>query len=126
MLSAGHPDRVSIYRRVLELAQKGFDLRDHSITRVAIHSRTRHCPAILGGTGDVGRACPVIMLINGLDSTKEHMYISGFWAELADGYFVSHARPTRLRGGTSATRSDRTSRVGDLGQLGRRLADDTR
>jgi fermentation-respiration switch protein FrsA (DUF1100 family) len=26
---------------------------------------------------------PVIVLVNGLDSTKEHTYSSGFWAELA-------------------------------------------
>ncbi|WP_327100343.1 prolyl oligopeptidase family serine peptidase [Nocardia vinacea] len=85
MLSAGHPDRVSIYRRVLELAQKGFDLRDHSITRVAIPFEDTTLPGYFSAAPATSDGpAPVIMLINGLDSTKEHMYISGFWAELAD------------------------------------------
>ena len=91
MLSAGHPDRVSTYRRVMELAQKGFDLRDHSITRVAIPFEDTDLPGYFSAAPATSDGpAPVIMLINGLDSTKEHMYISGFWAELADrGFRVS-------------------------------------
>jgi len=84
MLSAGHPDRVPTYRRVLELAQKAFDLRDHSITRVAIPFEDTTLPAYFSAAPATSEGpAPVIMLINGLDSTKEHMYVSGFWAELA-------------------------------------------
>ncbi|MBY6681497.1 alpha/beta hydrolase [Rhodococcus sp. BP-316] len=85
MLSASHPDRASIYRRVMELAQKGFDLRDHRITRVAIPFEDTTLPGYFSAApATADGPAPVIMLINGLDSTKEHMYISGFWAELAD------------------------------------------
>jgi pimeloyl-ACP methyl ester carboxylesterase len=84
MLSAGHPDRVPTYRRVLELAQKAFDLRDHSITRVAIPFEDTTLPAYFSAAPATSEGpAPVIMLLNGLDSTKEHMYVSGFWAELA-------------------------------------------
>ena len=84
MLSAGHPARVPTYRRVLELAQKGFDLRDHSITRVDIPFEDTTLPAYFSAAPATSEGpAPVIMLLNGLDSTKEHMYVSGFWAELA-------------------------------------------
>jgi len=84
MLSAGHPARVPTYRRVLELAQKGFDLRDHSISRVAIPFEDTTLPGYFSAAPATSEGpAPVIMLINGLDSTKEHMYVSGFWAELA-------------------------------------------
>jgi dipeptidyl aminopeptidase/acylaminoacyl peptidase len=80
MLSNSDPHRVPTYRRVLSLAQKSFELRDPGISRVAIPYEGTTIPGYFHGVP--GRA-PVIVLVNGLDSTKEHMYSSSHWAELA-------------------------------------------
>ncbi|WP_206796005.1 S9 family peptidase [Amycolatopsis sp. MtRt-6] len=85
MLAHSDPHRLPTYRRVLELAQKSFDLRDSLVSRVAIPYEGTTLPAYLSlapatGTGPA----PVIVLVNGLDSTKEHMYTSAHWRELAD------------------------------------------
>jgi pimeloyl-ACP methyl ester carboxylesterase len=85
MLSAKDPERPTIYRRVLELAQKAFDLRDHGITRVAIPYEDTTLPAYFSAAPATAEGpAPVVVLLNGLDSTKEHGYVSGFWSELAD------------------------------------------
>ncbi|MCX5059669.1 alpha/beta fold hydrolase [Streptomyces sp. NBC_00452] len=84
MLSNSDPDRIPTYRRVLELQQKTFDLKDSRVSRVAIPYLDTTLPAYFSQApaADDGPA-PVIVLVNGLDSTKEHMYSSGHWAELA-------------------------------------------
>ena len=84
MLSNSDPSRIPTYRRVLQLQQKAFDLRDPQISRVAIPFEGTTLPAYFSPAprSDDGPA-PVIVLVNGLDSTKEHMYASGFWGELA-------------------------------------------
>ena len=84
MLSRSDPDRVPTYTRVLELAHKAFDLVDTRITRVAIPYEGTTLPAYFSQApaADDGPA-PVVVLVNGLDSAKEHMYSSGHWAELA-------------------------------------------
>lgn len=80
MQSVSAPDRVAIYRRVLELQQKAFDLTDPDITRVEIPYEGTTLPAYFSSAGP---RAPVMIMWNGLDSTKEHMYSSGHWAELA-------------------------------------------
>ena len=84
MLSKSDPDRVPTYKRVLDLTQKSFDLRDRRITRVAIPYENTTLPAYFSAAPatDQGPA-PVIVLVNGLDSTKEHQYASSHWEELA-------------------------------------------
>jgi dienelactone hydrolase len=84
MLSRSDPDRIPTYTRVLELAQKSFDLRDPRITRVAIPYQGTTLPAYFSAAPatDDGPA-PVVVHVNGLDSTKEHMYASSHWDELA-------------------------------------------
>ena len=85
MLSNSDPSRIPAYRRVLQLQQKAFDLRDPQISRVAIPFEGTTCQAYFSPAAplsDEGPA-PVVVLVNGLDSTKEHMYASGFWGELA-------------------------------------------
>ncbi|MEV4290836.1 alpha/beta fold hydrolase [Nonomuraea bangladeshensis] len=82
MLSNSDPHRIPTYRRVLELAQKAFDLKDPRVTRVAIPYEGTTLPAYFSAApGDGPR--PVVVLVNGLDSTKEHMYSSSHWEELA-------------------------------------------
>ena len=85
MLSHSDPQRIPTYRRVLELQQKTFDLKDGGrLTRVAVPYEGTTLPAYFSAAPatDHGPA-PVMILWNGLDSTKEHMYASNHWHELA-------------------------------------------
>lgn len=84
MLANSDLNRVPTYRRVLELAQRSFELRDSRICRVAIPYGDTTLPAYFSRAPvtDDGPA-PVVVLVNGLDSTKEHMYTSSHWQELA-------------------------------------------
>ncbi|GHF94444.1 MULTISPECIES: alpha/beta hydrolase family protein [Amycolatopsis] len=75
--SASAPGRLDTYRRVLELQQKAFD---PTVTRVAVPFEGTTLPAYFSSAG---AGAPVMIMWNGLDSTKEHMYSSGHWAELA-------------------------------------------
>ncbi|ADJ46853.1 hypothetical protein AMES_5028 [Amycolatopsis mediterranei S699] len=75
--SASTPGRLDTYRRVLELQQKAMD---PAVTRVAVPFERTTLPAYFSSAGP---GAPVMIMWNGLDSTKEHMYSSGHWAELA-------------------------------------------
>jgi dienelactone hydrolase len=79
--SAKAPGRLDTYRRVLDLQRKTFALKDPRLSRVEVPYQGTALPAYFSQAGD-GPA-PVIIMWNGLDSTKEHMYSSGHWAELA-------------------------------------------
>ncbi|WP_103344099.1 alpha/beta hydrolase family protein [Amycolatopsis sp. CA-126428] len=78
--SASAPGRLDTYRRVLELQQKALELVSPAVTRVAVPFEGTTLPAYFSAAGP---GAPVMILWNGLDSTKEHMYSSGHWAELA-------------------------------------------
>lgn len=80
--SASAPGRLDTYRRVLELQQKTFDLAAPQVSRVEIPYEGTTLPAYFSPAGG-GEPAPVMIMWNGLDSTKEHMYSSGHWAELA-------------------------------------------
>ncbi|MET7772009.1 alpha/beta fold hydrolase [Nocardia sp. NPDC005366] len=82
MQSPQTPDRNAIYRRVLELVQHSFDLVDPNTYRVAVPFRDTTLPAYFTRP-DVEGPVPCMIMWNGLDSTKEHMYLSGFPQELA-------------------------------------------
>jgi pimeloyl-ACP methyl ester carboxylesterase len=84
MLAHSDPNRVPTYRRMLEIAQKAFDLHSPRVSRVEIPYEGTTLPAYFSPAPatDDGPA-PVIVLVNGLDSTKEHMYASNHWEELA-------------------------------------------
>ena len=59
---------------------------------------------------------PVMIMFNGLDSTKEHMYNSGHWAELAArGISTLMVDPPGIRRGAAAAGSDRPGRHRGLG-----------
>lgn len=81
--SALDPTRPDTYRRCLELMAKAFELLDPATTRVEVAYGDTSLPAYFTNASTDGRPVPVIVLWNGLDSTKEHMYTSGFAAELA-------------------------------------------
>ena len=72
------------YRRLLELAQKAFDLTARGSPGWRSPTRGRRCrPTSSSAPATDDGPAPVIVLVNGLDSTKEHMYSSNHWAELA-------------------------------------------
>lgn len=84
MLARTDDNRIPTYRRVLELARASFELRDPRVSRVEIPYGDTTLPAYFSQApaADDGPT-PTIVLVNGLDSTKEHMYTSSHWAELA-------------------------------------------
>jgi dienelactone hydrolase len=84
MQAAHSPERLDTYRRCLDLMQRSFTLNDPATERVAIPYEGTELPAyftraLASHDGPV----PVMILWNGLDSTKEHQYLSGFAQELA-------------------------------------------
>ena len=84
MQAAHSPERLATYRRCLDLMQRSFTLNDPATERVAIPYEATELPAYFtqapaAHDGPV----PVMILWNGLDSTKEHQYLSGFAQELA-------------------------------------------
>ncbi|MQA35408.1 alpha/beta hydrolase family protein [Modestobacter roseus] len=84
MLAHSDPNRVPTYRRMLGIAQKAFELHSPRVSRVEIPYEGATLPAYFSAAPatDDGPA-PVVVLVNGLDSTKEHMYASNHWEELA-------------------------------------------
>ena len=84
MLAHSDPNRVPTYRRMLTLAEKAFALHSPRVSRVEIPYEGTTLPAYISQApaADDGPV-PVIILVNGLDSTKEHMYGSNHWEELA-------------------------------------------
>jgi hypothetical protein len=84
MQSASSPGREAVYRRVLALAALAFEHRDPLVSRVAVPYEGTTLPAYFSqAPAAASGPAPVIILWNGLDSTKEHMYTSSHWAELA-------------------------------------------
>jgi len=85
MQSAKAPGRLGTYRRVLDLQAKAINLKDPRISRVEVPYEGTTLPAYFSQAPAADRGpVPVMILWNGLDSTKEHMYSSAHWAELAD------------------------------------------
>ncbi|SFF93659.1 alpha/beta hydrolase family protein [Blastococcus tunisiensis] len=84
MLAHADPNRVPTYRRMLEIARKAFETHSPRVSRVEVPYEGTTLPAYFSAAPatDDGPA-PVIVLVNGLDSTKEHMYASNHWEELA-------------------------------------------
>jgi dienelactone hydrolase len=84
MQNAKSPGRIDTYRRVLDLQAKAMDRKDSRLSRVAVPHAGTTLPAYYSQApaADDGPV-PVVIMWNGLDSTKEHMYSSGHWKELA-------------------------------------------
>jgi dienelactone hydrolase len=84
MQAAHSPGRLATYQRCLALMQRSFELADPRTTRVAIPYQDTTLPAYFTRADAAADGpAPVMILWNGLDSTKEHQYLSGFGAELA-------------------------------------------
>jgi dienelactone hydrolase len=113
MLSNSSPDRIPTYRHLLELMSRSFELIDPATTRVEIPFEGGSLPAYLTNASRNGEPVPTMIMWNGLDSTKEHMYTSGWPAEMAArGISVlqvdcpGSGEALRLRGLTSRVESE--------------------
>ncbi|WP_040701705.1 alpha/beta hydrolase family protein [Nocardia vinacea] len=84
MQNASAPQRLDTYRRVLELQQKAFDNDDPRTSKVEIPFEETTLPGYFTKAPAAAHApAPVMILWNGLDSTKEHGYASGVQDEFA-------------------------------------------
>lgn len=84
MQSASDPGRNAIYQHCLDLMQKSFDLVDPATSRVAVPFEGGELPAYFTKASRAdGTPAPTMIMWNGLDSTKEHMYTSRWPEELA-------------------------------------------
>jgi dienelactone hydrolase len=85
MQSAHAADRTAVYRRVLDLMAKTLVVADPATTRVEVPYEGTSLPAYFTASAAalVGIPAPCVIMWNGLDSTKEHQYLSGFAVELA-------------------------------------------
>jgi dienelactone hydrolase len=86
MQSAKDVSRNDTYRHGMSLLERSFALIDPATSRVRIPYEGTTLPAYFHdaahGRPDAAPA-PVVIMWNGLDSTKEHMYAAGFQNELA-------------------------------------------
>ncbi|GAA4691141.1 alpha/beta hydrolase family protein [Phytohabitans rumicis] len=80
MQSASAPGRADIYRHCLDLMLRSFELSDPRTTRVEVPFEGSALPAYFTSASP---HAPCMIMWNGLDSTKEHMYTSGWCHELA-------------------------------------------
>ena len=83
MQSAKDPHRNEIYQHCMDVLEKSFALIDPTTTRVEVPYGEGSLPAYFVNASTDGSPTPVVILFNGLDSTKEHMYTSGFGGEMA-------------------------------------------
>ncbi|SDT35351.1 alpha/beta hydrolase family protein [Actinoplanes derwentensis] len=83
MLSNSSPLRIPTYQHLLSVMEKSFELIDPSTTRVEVPFEGTTLPAYFTNASTDGTPRPVMIMWNGLDSTKEHMYTSGWPAEMA-------------------------------------------
>ncbi|MDY7103047.1 MAG: alpha/beta fold hydrolase [Actinomycetota bacterium] len=84
MLARSDPDRVPTYTRLLGVAEKAFERHSPGVARVEIPYGDTTLPAYYSeAPAAADGPVPVMVLVNGLDSTKEHQYTSSHWAELA-------------------------------------------
>lgn len=94
MLSESMPERRAFYQQALDAFEKVFELIDPATSRVEIPFEGTTLPAYFTNASKDGKPAPTVIMWNGLDSTKEHQYTSGWPAEMAArGYSVLMVDP---------------------------------
>lgn len=71
------PGRLALYRRELELFLKGTRLCGENVERVEIPYEGKHISGLYVRAGNASERSPLLVMVNGLDSTKEMMYLVG-------------------------------------------------
>jgi dienelactone hydrolase len=79
----GAPDRVALYRRQLDLFAEGVKLTVENCERVEIPYEGKHIAGLYVRAEGVRGRAPILVQVNGLDSTKEMKYRVGLPAWLA-------------------------------------------
>lgn len=71
------PGRLELYRRMLDLFEKGTSLADENCERVEIPYEGKHISGLLVRAENSSGRAPLLVQVNGLDSTKEMKYRVG-------------------------------------------------
>ncbi|AJQ47537.1 alpha/beta hydrolase family protein [Pseudomonas putida] len=79
----GAPGRAALYQRFLETFARGIDLAKENCERVEIPYEGKHLSGLLVRAQGVSGPAPLLVQVNGLDSTKEMKYRVGLPAWLA-------------------------------------------
>lgn len=79
----GAPGRLELYRRFLDVFAKGISLARENCERVEIPYESAHIAGLLVRADGVDGPAPLLVQVNGLDSTKEMKYRVGLPAWLA-------------------------------------------
>jgi dienelactone hydrolase len=79
----GAPDRMALYRRQLDLFAEGVKLTVENCERVEIPYEGKHIAGLYVRAEGVRGRAPILVQVNGLDSTKEMKYRVGLPAWLA-------------------------------------------
>ena len=74
----GSPGRAALYSRCLEIFKRGIELGKENCERVEIPYEGKHLSALYVRAHGVQGKAPVLVAVNGLDSTKEMVYRVGF------------------------------------------------
>jgi dienelactone hydrolase len=77
MQNHGHPERMGLYRRMLRLFERGNALTQANCERVEVPYRGAHLAGLYVRAEGVSGAAPILVQLNGLDSTKEMKYFVG-------------------------------------------------
>jgi dienelactone hydrolase len=83
MLAHDAPGRIDLYQRSLDTFDKGVALRGDNCERVSIPYGDSHLSGLLVKAGPAETRSPLLVQVNGLDSTKEMKYLVGLPAWLA-------------------------------------------
>ena len=120
MLSNSDPGRRAFYQQALDAFAKVFEIADPATTRVEVPFEGTTLPAYFSNASKDGEPVPCVVMWNGLDSTKEHMYTSGWAQEMRErGRLGADDRQPGLRRGAPVPGPQVPDRVRGLGQ-GRR------
>jgi dienelactone hydrolase len=78
------PGRLDLYRRELDLFLKGTRLCGENVERVEIPYEGKHISGLYVRAAGANPRSPLLVMVNGLDSTKEMMYLVGNQQWLAE------------------------------------------